>query len=552
MGFGLRKNKMALEIFGFQINFKKKEEQINSVVTPVSEDGSVVLSSSAAAYYSTVVDMDTSIKNENDLIRRYREISLHPECDSAIEEIANEAVSQDFEGNVVKLNLEELKVGEGIKKKIQAEFEEIKFLIDFDNKAHDLFRSWYIDGRQYHIISLNPEKAKDGILKVEMVDSRKIRKVKKVEKQKDKTTGVDVIKSVEEYFIYNEKGIDAGSTQGIKLSVDSVIYIPSGLFDQNSNLMFSYLHKAVKPVNQLKMLEDAVVIYRIARAPERRIFYIDVGNLPKVKAEQYVTDIMNKYKNKIVYDASTGEVRDDRKYMSMLEDFWMPRREGGKGTEITTLPGGQTLGQMEDVNYFQQKLYQSLNVPITRLLPQQNFSLGRSNEITRDELKFNKFVKRLRNRFGQLLVDLLRVQLIAKNIVSADDWKELEKTINIDFVNDNNFVELRDAELWQGRFQMLNTVDPYVGKYFSPDWVKREILKLTEEQIKEMDKEMESMDDKYLPAGQQQQMMQQEQPQEPTPDNPAPPPINNEDALNRDKEFAELQLLETVTEFLKK
>jgi hypothetical protein len=541
-----------MEIFGFQINFKKKEEQINSVVTPVSEDGSVVLSSSAAAYYSTVVDMDTSIKNENDLIRRYREISLHPECDSAIEEIANEAVSQDFEGNVVKLNLEELKVGEGIKKKIQAEFEEVKFLIDFDNKAHDLFRSWYIDGRQYHIISLNPEKAKDGILKVEMVDSRKIRKVKKVEKQKDKTTGVDVIKSVEEYFIYNEKGIDAGSTQGIKLSVDSVIYIPSGLFDQNSNLMFSYLHKAVKPVNQLKMLEDAVVIYRIARAPERRIFYIDVGNLPKVKAEQYVTDIMNKYKNKIVYDASTGEVRDDRKYMSMLEDFWMPRREGGKGTEITTLPGGQTLGQMEDVNYFQQKLYQSLNVPITRLLPQQNFSLGRSNEITRDELKFNKFVKRLRNRFGQLLVDLLRVQLIAKNIVSADDWKELEKTISIDFVNDNNFVELRDAELWQGRFQMLNTVDPYVGKYFSPDWVKREILKLTEEQIKEMDKEMESMDDKYLPAGQQQQMMQQEQPQEPTPDNPAPPPINNEDALNRDKEFAELQLLETVTEFLKK
>jgi hypothetical protein len=542
-----------MEIFGFQINFKKKEEQINSVVTPVSEDGSVVLSSSAAAYYSTVVDMDTSIKNENDLIRRYREISLQPECDSAIEEIANEAVSTDTDGNVVKLNLEELKVGEGIKKKIQAEFEEIKFLLDFDNKAHDLFRSWYIDGRQYHIINLNPDNAKEGILKIEMVDSRKIRKVKKVEKQKDKKTGVDVVKSVEEYFIYNEKGIDAGSTQGIKLSVDSVVYIPSGLYDQNSNLMFSYLHKAIKPVNQLKMLEDAVVIYRIARAPERRIFYIDVGNLPKVKAEQYVTDIMNKYKNKIVYDASTGEVRDDRKYMSMLEDFWMPRREGGKGTEITTLPGGQTLGQMEDVNYFQQKLYQSLNVPITRLLPQQNFSLGRSNEITRDELKFNKFVKRLRNRFGQLLVDLLRVQLIAKNIVSADDWKELEKTISIDFVNDNNFVELRDAELWQGRFQMLNTVDPYVGKYFSADWVKREILKLTEDEIKVMDKEMESMDDKYLPVAQQQMMQQEEQPpQEPTQDNPAPPPINNEDALNRDKEFAELQLLETVTQFLKK
>lgn len=543
-----------MEIFGFQINFKKKEEQLPSVVTPVSEDGSVVLSSSAAAYYSQVVDMDTSIKNENDLIRRYREISLHPECDAAIEEIANEAVSTDFEGDVVKLNLEELKVGEGIKKKIQAEFDEIRHLLDFDNKAHDLFRSWYVDGRQYHIISLNPDNAKEGIQKVEMVDSRKIRKVKKIEKQKDKKTGVDVVKKVEEYFIYNEKGIDASSTQGIKLSVDSVVYIPSGLYDQNSNLMFSYLHKAIKPVNQLKMLEDAVVIYRIARAPERRIFYIDVGNLPKVKAEQYVTDIMNKYKNKIVYDASTGEVRDDRKYMSMLEDFWMPRREGGKGTEITTLPGGQTLGQMEDVNYFQQKLYQSLNVPISRLLPQQNFSLGRSNEITRDELKFNKFVRRLRYRFSQLLVDLLKVQLIAKNIVSADDWKEVEKVISIDFVNDNNFVELRDAELWQGRFQMLNQVDPYVGKYFSPEWVKREILKLTEEEMKEMDKELEAMDPKFLPASQQ-AMMQPEQeapPEEPTPDNPAPPPINNEDILAKEKEFAELQLLETVTEYLKK
>lgn len=542
-----------MEIFGFQINFKKKEEQIPSVITPTSEDGSVVLSSSAAAYYSQVVDMDTSIKNENDLIRRYREIALHPECDAAIEEIANEAVSTDFEGNVVKLNLEELKVGDGIKKKIQAEFDEIRFLLDFDNRAHDLFRSWYIDGRQYHIITLDPDNAKEGVQKVEMVDSRKIRKVKKIEKQKDKTTGVDVVTKVDEYFIYNEKGIDAGSTQGIKLSVDSVVYIPSGLYDQNSNMMFSYLHKAIKPVNQLKMLEDAVVIYRIARAPERRIFYIDVGNLPKIKAEQYVTDIMNKYKNKIVYDASTGEVRDDRKYMSMLEDFWMPRREGGKGTEITTLPGGQTLGQMEDVNYFQQKLYQSLNVPISRLLPQQNFSLGRSNEITRDELKFNKFVKRLRYRFGQLLIDLLKVQLIAKNIVSADDWKEVEKVINVDFVNDNNFVELRDAELWQGRFQMLNQVDPYVGKYFSPDWVKREILKLTEDQMKEMDKEMEGMDDKFLPASQQAMMQQQEAPpEEPTPENPAPPPINNEDTLSKEKEFAELQLLETVTEFLKK
>lgn len=543
-----------MEIFGFDIKFKKKQEQMLSVVTPTSEDGSTVISSSAAAYYSQVVDMDTSIKNENDLIRRYREVSLQQECDAAIEEITNEAICVDDDAEVAKLNLEELKVGDGIKKKIQLEFDEIKNIVDFDVKAHDLFRSWYIDGRQYHIITLNPDRPKDGIQKVEMVDSRKIRKVKKIEKEKDKATGIDLIKKVEEFFIYNEKGIDASSTQGIKLSVDSVVYIPSGLYDQNSNMMFSYLHKAVKTVNQLKMLEDAVVIYRIARAPERRIFYIDVGNLPKVKAEQYVTDIMNKYKNKIVYDASTGEVRDDRKYMSMLEDFWMPRREGGKGTEITTLPGGQTLGQMEDVTYFQQKLYQSLNVPISRLVPQQNFSIGKTNEITRDELKFNKFVTRLRNRFSQLLVDLLRVQLIAKNIVSADDWEEVNKNISIEFVNDNNFVEMRDAELWQSRLQLLQQIDPYVGKYFSPEWVKREVLKLTEEEIKEMDKEVEGMDAKYLPAEQQQALMQQEAPPEevpPTPENPQQPPITNE-SVEVEKTLAEVQLLESMTEFFKR
>ena len=543
-----------MEIFGFDIKFKKKEEQMLSVVTPTSEDGSTVISSSAAAYYSQVVDMDTSIKNENDLIRRYREISLQQECDAAIEEITNEAICIDDNAEVAKLNLEELKVGDGIKKKIQLEFDEIKSILDFDVKAHDLFRSWYVDGRQYHIITLNPDRPKDGIQKVEMVDSRKIRKVKKIEKEKDKATGIDLVKKVEEFFIYNEKGIDASSTQGIKLSVDSVVYIPSGLYDQNSNMMFSYLHKAVKTVNQLKMLEDAVVIYRIARAPERRIFYIDVGNLPKVKADQYVTDIMNKYKNKIVYDASTGEVRDDRKYMSMLEDFWMPRREGGKGTEITTLPGGQTLGQMEDVTYFQQKLYQSLNVPVSRLIPQQNFSIGRTNEITRDELKFNKFVTRLRNRFSQLLVDLLRVQLIAKNIVSADDWEEVNKHLSIEFVNDNNFVEMRDAELWQSRLQLLQLIDPYVGKYFSPDWIKREVLKLTEEEIKEMDKEVSNMEDKFLPLDQQQAMMQQETAQEPppaTPENPQPPPINNENVLDTEVRLAEVRMLETVTQYLK-
>jgi len=482
-----------VNIFGFNINYKKKQDQAPSVIIPMADDGSTVISTSAAAYYSQVVDMDTSIKNENDLIRRYREISHHPECDAAIEEITNEAVCIDEEGEVCKLNLEKLKVSDSIKKKIQEEFQEIKYIMDFDCKAHDYFRNWYVDGRQYYIITLDPENPKAGIQKIDYVDSRKIRKVKRIEKKKDVTTGVDVITKVEEFFIYNERGVQPTSVQGIRLSVDSVIYVPSGLFDQNSQLMFSYLHKAVKPVNQLKMLEDATVVYRIARAPERRVFYIDVGNLPRVKAEQYVTDIMNKYKNKIVYDASTGEVRDDRKFQSMIEDYWMPRREGGKGTEITTLTGGQNLSQIEDVNYFQQKVYQSLNVPISRLLPGQNFSLGRSNEITRDELKFHKFVNRLRNKFGQVLVDALKVQLIAKNIVASDDWVEVEKAISINFVDDNNFVELRDSELMMGRLQMLQQVDTYVGRYFSDVYVKREILKQTEEEIAQIEKEISEM-----------------------------------------------------------
>lgn len=482
-----------LSIFGFELLKKKKQaDPMSSVVTPSGADGSVVLSSGAAAYYAQTVDMDTTIKNENDLIRRYREVALHPECDAAIEEIVNEAICFNDNGEVVELNLEQLQVSDAIKKKIQEEFAEVRSIMDFDNTAHDLFRAWYIDGRQYHVITLDPSKPKEGIQKVELVDSRKTRKIKKVNKKRDPKTGIEVVTDTEEFFVYNSQGIEAGSAAGIKLSTDSVLYVPSGMFDQNSGMMFSYLHKAVKPVNQLKMLEDATVIYRIARAPERRVFYIDVGNLPKVKAEQYVADIMNKYKNKIVYDSSTGEVKDARSAISMLEDFWMPRRENSKGTEITTLPSGQTLGQIDDVEYFQKKLYQSLNVPVTRLLPQQGFSIGRSNEVTRDELKFNKFVQRLRNRFSQLLIGLLRVQLVAKNVVTADDWKDFEKKINVRFVNDNNFVEMRDAELWSNRFQMLQQVTPYLGSFFSQDWVKRKILQLTEEEITEMDKQIKS------------------------------------------------------------
>lgn len=516
---------MAFEIFGFEILSKKKnQEEPKTVVVPAAEDGSTVISSSAAAYYAQVVDMDTSIKNENDLIRRYREIANHPECDAAIEEITNEAICIDKNGDIVKLNLDDTKLSNGLKKKIQDEFDEVLYLLEFDEKAHDLFRSWYIDGRQYHILTLDPDKPKLGIQKIQLVDSRKIRKIKKIEKKKDPKTGVDVVVKVDEFYIYNERGIEASSAQGIKLSLDSVLYCPSGLFDANSNLMFSYLHKAVKPVNQLKMLEDAVVINTIARAPERRVFYIDVGNLPRVKAEQYVTDIMNRYKNKIVYDASTGEVRDDRKHMSMLEDYWMPRREGGKGTEITTIQGSGQLIANDLITYFQQKLYQSLNVPISRLLPQQNFSLGRSNEITRDELKFNKFISRLRSRFSNMLLDALRVQLVAKNVISADDWEELSKGINIEYVNDNNFTELKESELLQNRLATLQQIDQYVGKYFSPEWVMKNVLRLTEEDQKDMASEIDNMDPKFLPVGSQ--PVPVDEPQEPDPNNPTQPPIS--------------------------
>lgn len=541
---------MAIDIFGFTINRKKEQEQ-PQVVPPSQDDGSALLSGNSAAYYSQVIDLDAVLKNESELVKRYREISLFPECDQAIDEVVNEAIAYDEEGKVCELNLEELKIGDGVKKKITEEFNIVLDLLDFKQKATDHFRSWYVDGRQYHLLTLDPKNAKEGIQRITKVDSRKIRKIKKLEKQKDPKTGVEVVTKIEEFFLYNEKGIESSATQGVKLSLDSVIYVPSGYVEENTNMMLSYLHKAVKPVNQLKMLEDAVVIYRIARAPERRIFYIDVGNLPKFKAEQYVTDIMNKYKNKVVYDAHTGEVRDDRKYMSMLEDFWMPRREGGKGTEITTLPGGQTLGQMDDVTYFQQKLYQSLNVPVSRLVQNQNFTIGRSNEITRDELRFNKFVKKLRAKFSELLISALRVQLIAKNIIRADDWEELSRKISVKFVDDNNFVEMRDSELWQNRFTQLQMIDPFVGRYVSKAWVKKNILRLSEDEIKEMDKELEVEVEEEPPVEEQEPAPQEEVPTQEVPAAQMKEERTIEDELLMQKQLAELKLIEDLSDYLK-
>ena len=484
-----------MQIFGFEIARKKQQTQL-TVVSPSNDDGSTVVNS-AAGYYAQVVNMEATIKSENDLIRRYREISQYSDCDSAIDDIVNEAIVSDDETSPVSIVLDDVKYSASIKKKIEEEFNNVLKLLKFNSRGHDIFRTWYIDGRVYYQILVDDKNPKAGIAELRQIDPRKIRKIKNVEKEKN-ASGVEIIKKVEEYYIYNDKGITEVSVTGVKLPLDSVIYTGSGLVDSNSGLMLSHLHKSIKIVNQLKMMEDALVIYRISRAPERRIFYVDVGNLPKVKAEQYVNDLMNKFRNKIVYDATTGEVRDDRKHMSMMEDFWMPRREGGKGTEITTLPGGQTLGQIEDIEYFQNKLYQSLNVPATRLQKTDGFNLGRSSEITRDEIKFTKFVNRIRKKFSELFLDALKIQLVLKGVVNLDDWEEIAQDIKFDYKRDNHFTELKEAEIVQGRINLLTSMDPFVGKYYSPTYIKKNILKMTDEEIEEIDAENEEYNKEVL------------------------------------------------------
>jgi hypothetical protein len=477
-----------MQLFGFEIRRKESDKEVlGSVVSPSSDDGSTVVNS-AAAYYGMVMDVEGIVKNENDLIRRYREIAQYADTDAAIEDIVNEAIIS--EDNSIKLDLDRVKVSDQIKKKMQDEFINVLRLLKFNERGHDIFRSWYIDGRVYYHILLDENNPKAGIVELRFVDPRKIRRIKNIEKTKT-PKGVDVVKIIDEYYLYNDKGITEQTTQGVKLTLDSVIFAPSGLIDTNTGMMMSHLHKAIKPVNQLKMIEDAVVIYRISRAPERRVFYVDVGNLPKLKAEQYVNDIMNKFRNKVVYDATTGEVRDDRKHLSMMEDFWMPRREGGKGTEITTLPGGQNLGDIQDIQYFQQKLYQALNVPLSRLQQQQGFSLGRTTEITRDEIKFSKFIARLRKRFNTVFFESLRVQLIAKGIIRADEWDNMRQEMSFIYDLDNHFTELKDNEILLQRIQMLQQMDPYIGKYYSSKWVKKHVLHLTDDEVKEMDSEIQ-------------------------------------------------------------
>ena len=490
-----------MQLFGFEIK-RKQGQELPSVVPPSAiETGSTVVNTgvNAGGYYGMVMDLEGTIKNENDLIRRYREVSQYSDCDGAIEDIVNEAIVADEDRRSVELELDELKVSASIKTKIKEEFDNVLRILKFDERAHELFRSWYIDGRLYYQILIDEENIKQGIVELRYIDPRKIRRIKNIKKERNKQ-GVDVVKEIEEYYLYNDKGITEQTTQGVKLALDSVVYVPSGYVDPNTGMAMSYLHKAIKPVNQLKMIEDSLVIYRISRAPERRIFYVDVGNLPKLKAEQYVTDIMNKFRNKIVYDATTGETRDDRRHLSMMEDFWMPRREGGKGTEITTLPGGQNLGEIQDIEYFQQKLYHALNVPISRLQPQQGFSIGRSQEISRDEVKFNKFIVRLRKKFSVLFSNALRVQLIAKGVIRADEWDEIRPFLKYDYLEDNHFSELKDSEILMQRIQSLQALDPYVGKYYSQTWVRKNILRLDEDDIEQIEKEI--ADEQEIQLGQ--------------------------------------------------
>jgi len=481
-----------VQLFGFNISRADQEqkEDLKTFVPPQTDDGAIEIAPGGS--YGTFVDLDGTAKSEAELVSRYREMSMQPECDSAVEDVINESIVMDDE-DPIEIVLDNLKQPNSIKNKIREEFETVLEMLDFSNKGYDIFRRWYVDGRIYHHIIINDKDPRDGIKELRYIDPRKIRKVREKVKSKDPRTGATIYnKEQKEYYLYNPKGITSSATQGIKIAPDSISHIHSGLMDSRNNMILGHLHKAVKPLNQLRMLEDATVIYRLARAPERRIFYIDVGNLPKMKAEQYLRDMMVKHKNKLVYDAQTGEVRDDRKFMTMLEDFWLPRRDGGRGTEITTLPGGQNLGEMDDVDYFRRKLYKSLNVPVTRMEADNQFNLGRASEITRDEIKFNKFVQRLRNRFTHLFDGLLEIQLVLKGVLTRADWEEMRNTIYYNFKEDNFFAELKETEILTERLRLAGEIDPLVGKYYSMKWVRENILRMSEEDIKAVDKEIDA------------------------------------------------------------
>ena len=484
------------QLFGYSLERAKKGQNPGpSFVRKESDDAATPIA--GGGFFGTAIDLDGSYKDEQDLIRRYREMSIHPECDRAIDDVVNEAIAGELDDTPVDIELSNLQVSNNIKKKIREEFDNVLRLLDFDKKAYDIFRRWYIDGKLYYHKVIDTKNPRKGITELRYIDPRKIRKVIELERPKDKTfidprsMESNLAPKSAEYYIYNPKGLRAAETAGIKVAPDAIAFCHSGLKDMNKNVIMSHLHKAIKALNQLRMIEDSLVIYRLSRAPERRIFYIDVGNLPKQKAEQYLREVMSRYRNKLVYNADTGEIRDDRKFMSMLEDFWLPRREGGRGTEITTLPGGQNLGELEDVKYFQKKLYRALNVPESRLESESTFNLGRAAEITRDEIKFQKFVTRLRKKFSELFHDLLKTQLILKGVISIEEWDEMSEHIQYDFIADNYFAELKEKEIMTERLNLLATMDPFAGKYFSLDYLRRQILKQTDAEITEIDKQIE-------------------------------------------------------------
>ena len=492
------------ELFGFSITRAKKQaDPKQSFTTTQADDGTQTIA--AGGYFGQYLDMEGTAKTEADLIRRYREISLHPECDLAIEDIVNEAIVANENKEAVRVNVNNLPYGKDVRRKIEDEFKEVLRLMNFNTKGHDIFRRWYVDGRIFYQKIIDRNSTTKGITELKYLDPRKIKRIREVRKKRPEgVTGPNMLSVVDEfveYYLFNEKGVINSTSGGIKIAPDTIAYCPSGLVDQTKNMVLSYMHKAIKPVNQLRMIEDATVIYRIARAPERRIFKIDVGNLPKQKAEQYLRDVMARYRNKLVYDASTGEIRDDRNYMSMLEDFWLPSREGGRGTDISTLPGGQNLGEIADIEYFRSKLYRSLNVPVSRLESNSGFNLGRASEITRDELKFTKFVQRLRKKFTELFNDILRTQLILKGIINEEDWQSVRDSITYDFLQDGHFAELKNTELMRERLQLANEMRDYIGKFYSVDYVRKNILKQNEREIEDIDRQIKKeIDDGIISA----------------------------------------------------
>ena len=496
-------NDRSFKLFGFEIKRAETDDPTKKPsIVPARDDDGAGYVTAAGTHYGQYVNIDGDDSKDNyQMIMRYRGVAVHPEVDAAIEDITNESIAGNETKQPIDINTDNLKVSDKIKKTIKEEFDNIVSMLDFNEVGHDIFRRWYIDGRLYHHLVVNESNLKAGIQEIRPVDSAKMRKVKQIKKKKDPETGAQLIEKVDEYYIYQEK---PGSqyNAGVKMSLDSVSYCTSGLLDEGRKRVVSYLHKALKPINQLRMMEDALVIYRLARAPERRMFYIDVGNMPRGKPEQYIKDIMARYRNKLVYDAKTGEIRDDRKHQSMIEDFWLPRREGGRGTEISTLPGGQNLGELDDVIYFQKRMYRSLNVPINRLEQEAQFSLGRSTEISRDELKFQKFIDRLRRRFAHLFYDILRKQLILKGIITQEDWNSMKNDIVVDYVRDNHFTELKDAELLREKLQTLDAISNYVGEYFSKQWIQKNVLHFNDEDIEQIDKEI---------SGQEQEQPEEQQ-----------------------------------------